>query len=281
MVRQGVSEERLYGVCSALVTDIHDPFGVGRVRVCLPWLPDQGGGQYNVWARLATLAAGRNRGTWFLPEVNDEVLVAFEGGDPSRPFVLGSLWNGVDNPPAANEGGSNDHKALRARSGVEIVIDDQEGAKKLSLRTPAGQQITLDDESSSIQVTDAHGSRITLSGQGVVIDARGAVTVTGSTISCEASSLTFDAGLAVFSGVVKADTVMCNAVVSQSYSPGSGKSSDRNCSLVEVARTNIRLRLSSGLSVTVVPGTDINTGADWRFTCRLCRASQRTAGPDL
>lgn len=204
---QGGAVERLYGVYSALVTDINDPDSVGRVRVRLPWSPDDGAGQYDVWARLATLAAGKDRGTWFLPEVDDEVLVAFEGGDPSRPFVIGALWNGADTPPTSIQGGSNDVKMLRTRSGVEVVIDDHEGAEKLMLATPAGQKITLEDQSSSIQITDANGNGITLDGDGIVIHSQGKVTIQGGTVSCEAGSIRFDTGLALFSGAVKADTV--------------------------------------------------------------------------
>ena len=90
-----------FGVYSALVCDILDPDGLGRVKVTLPWSPDAGGAGYEAWARLATLMAGNNRGSWFIPDVDDEVLVSFEGGDPRRPVVLGSLWNGKDRPRPA------------------------------------------------------------------------------------------------------------------------------------------------------------------------------------
>jgi len=85
---------RWFGIYPALVSDIKDPDGSGRVKVTLPWSPDTGSDRYEMWARLATLMGGNNRGSWFIPDVNDEVLVAFEGGDPRRPYVLGGLWNG-------------------------------------------------------------------------------------------------------------------------------------------------------------------------------------------
>ena len=65
------------------------------MKVRLPWTPDNGGAGYEVWARLATLMAGAKRGTWFIPDPGDEVLVVFEGGDPRRPYVVGALWNGA------------------------------------------------------------------------------------------------------------------------------------------------------------------------------------------
>src|SRR3954454_2165145 len=83
-----------YGVFPAQVSDNQDPDNQGRVKVKLPWSPDASGGAYETWARLSTLMAGGSRGTWFVPEVGDEVLVAFEGGQPRRPYVLGALWNG-------------------------------------------------------------------------------------------------------------------------------------------------------------------------------------------
>ena len=69
----------------ALVSNIKDPDGQGRVKVKLPWSPDGLGSAYEAWARLATMMGGNNRGTWFIPDVNDEVLVVFLGGDPRFP----------------------------------------------------------------------------------------------------------------------------------------------------------------------------------------------------
>lgn len=78
---RGVSGDtgRLFGVYTAIVTDNVDPSGLGRVKVRLPWSPDRDRGDYETWARLATLMAGPNRGSWFIPDIDDEVLLAFEG----------------------------------------------------------------------------------------------------------------------------------------------------------------------------------------------------------
>src|SRR5215510_12918555 len=90
---------RVYGVVIGTVTDNKDPGGLGRVKLRFPWLVED---DESDWAPLATLMAGNQRGSFFLPEVDDEVLVAFFHGDPRYPFVLGSLWNGQDKPPATN-----------------------------------------------------------------------------------------------------------------------------------------------------------------------------------
>src|SRR5215470_13997539 len=111
-----------YGVFPGLVSDIKDPDGQGRVKVTLPWAPDPGGGRYELWARLATMMAGNNRGTWFIPDVNDEVLVLFEGGDPRRPCVVGALWNGSDSPPdSMNKDGNISRKVIRSQNGVNLT----------------------------------------------------------------------------------------------------------------------------------------------------------------
>src|SRR5262249_17854589 len=96
---------RWYGVFPAIVSDVSDPDGQGRLKVTLPWSSAPGGSRYEAWARLATLMGGKNRGSWFVPDVNDEVLVAFEGGEPRRPYILGGLWNGSDSPPESMDGG--------------------------------------------------------------------------------------------------------------------------------------------------------------------------------
>ncbi len=143
---------RWFGVQIGLVTDLRDPDGQGRVKVRLPWAPDPSGGSYEAWARLATLMGGNNRGTWFVPDRDDEVLVAFEGGDPRFPYVLGGLWNGHDKAPAAMDAsGRNDTKVIRSRNGVTLTLDDASGRERFVVETRAG--------SGSASPTARRGSR--------------------------------------------------------------------------------------------------------------------------
>ena len=145
-----------YGVYPALVVDLQDPDSQGRVKIRLPWSPDSGGQVYEVWARVAVLMAGNNRGTWFIPDVNDEVLIAFEGGSPRRPYVLGGLWNGSDAPPE-QMASNNNLKTILSREGVRMTMDDTSGSVKLRLETPAGRSVILDDGQNSITVEDFAG----------------------------------------------------------------------------------------------------------------------------
>lgn len=214
---------RWYGVLPALVTDIRDPDDQGRVKVTLPWSPDAQGARYEAWARLATLLGGNNRGSWFIPDVDDEVLVAFEHGDPRRPYVLGGLWNGRDKAPASMDGaGRNDRKVLCSRNGVKLTLDDQNGQEQLILETPGGQRITLKDGPGAVTVEDSNGNSVKLESAGITVTASAKVTVNASQVAVSAGMVTVDAAMSKFSGVVKADTVICNSIISASYTPGAG-----------------------------------------------------------
>jgi uncharacterized protein involved in type VI secretion and phage assembly len=212
-----------YGVYPALVSDIKDPDGQGRVKVTLPWSPDTGSERYEAWARLATLMGGNNRGSWFIPDVNDEVLIGFEGGDPRRPYVMGALWNGSDAPPDSMDGaGNNYRKVLRSRNGVKITMDDTDGQEKFIVETPGGQKVTLKDGPGAVQLEDSNGNSIKLETSGITVTASAKVTVNASLMEISASMLTVNAGISKFSGVVQADTVISNSVISSSYTPGAG-----------------------------------------------------------
>jgi uncharacterized protein involved in type VI secretion and phage assembly len=208
-----------YGVYPALVTDIQDPNGQGRVKVTLPW--DTGSARYEAWARVATMMAGNQRGSWFVPEVNDEVLIAFEAGSPQRPYVVGALWNGSDSPPASMDA-QNNKKVLRSRNGVKMTLDDQQGQENFVLETPAGQRITLKDGPGSVEIVDSNGNSVKLETSGVTVNASAKVTISASLVEISAGSVTVNAGMSRFSGVVQADTVISNSVISSSYTPGAG-----------------------------------------------------------
>jgi uncharacterized protein involved in type VI secretion and phage assembly len=212
-----------YGAFPALVTDIKDPDGQGRVKVTLPWSPDTDGARYEAWARLATLMGGNNRGSWLIPDVNDEVLVIFEGGDPRRPYVIGGLWNGRDKPPESMDGaGNNSRKVIRSRNGVKVTLDDSTGQEKMILETPGGQRITLKDGPGAIEITDGSGNSVKLETTGITVNAVAKVTISASQVEISAGIVTVNAGMSKFSGVVQAETIISSAVISASYTPGAG-----------------------------------------------------------
>jgi len=214
---------RWYGAFPALVTDIVDPEGLGRVKIALPWSPDTAGARYETWARLATLMAGNNRGSWFIPDVDDEVLIVFEGGDPRRPYVIGSLWNGKDTPPESMDGaGKNFKKVLRSRNGVKLTMDDTDGREQFILETPGGQKLTLKDGPGAVEIVDSNGNSIKMETSGITITASAKVTINASQVAVSAGMVTVDAAMSKFSGVVQCDTMISNSVISASYTPGAG-----------------------------------------------------------
>lgn len=212
-----------YGVYPALVTDVRDPDGQGRVKVSLPWASDPQQVKYEAWARLATLVAGSGRGTWMIPDPGDEVLVAFEGGHPDKPCVIGALWNGSDKPPESMDGaGNNAKKVIKTRSGLVIALDDTSGTESVTITTPGGQTFALKDGPSAVEITDASGNSVKLETGGITIQASSLVTITASQVKVSAGMVTVSAGMSKFSGVVQADTVITNTIVAATYTPGAG-----------------------------------------------------------
>lgn len=150
---------QIQGVVIGIVTDNKDPEEMGRVKISFPW---RGETDQSEWARVATLMAGNDRGLFFLPEVEDEVLVAFDRGEMRHPYVVGTLWNGVDKPPETNTDGKNNIRKIKSRSGHEIIFtDDHEQKKeKVEIHTNAGHKILLDDSSGEekIEIVDKTGN---------------------------------------------------------------------------------------------------------------------------
>lgn len=212
-----------YGCFPALVTDIRDPDEQGRVKVSLPWSPDGKSAGYEAWARVATLFAGNNRGSWFVPDVGDEVLIIFEAGNTRNPCVIGAVWNGKDAPPETMDGaGRNTKKVMRSRNGVKLTFDDQDGQEKLVLETPGGCSVTLQDGPGSIEVKDSNGNSVKLESSGITINASAKVTVSASQVEVSAGMLSVSAGMSKFSGILQADTVITNSIIAASYTPAAG-----------------------------------------------------------
>ena len=144
------------GVVIALVQDVEDPLAQGRVLVTYPWLPEEVGG----WAPVARPMAGKGRGYFYVPEVGDEALVAFEQGDVDHPFVVGFLHNGVDVPP--DQDADRHVRRIRSVAGHVVDLDDRSGQERVLVRSNGGHQVELRDSDDTAEVRTEGGQRVTL-----------------------------------------------------------------------------------------------------------------------
>ena len=185
------SDGFLKGLAVAKVVDNQDPEGLARVRVKLPWQEE---GQQSYWARIAMPMAMGTRGVFFLPEVDDEVLVGFDRGDPTHPYVIGSLWNGENNPPADNGDGKNDSRLIRSRANSELHFFDGD-KPSVELKLEDGKHLLMDDEGiiledgqgNTIQIESQSGAmKLTCTGN-MDLESSAAMTLKASTVEVNAS----------------------------------------------------------------------------------------------
>jgi uncharacterized protein involved in type VI secretion and phage assembly len=165
------ADGRCFGVVVGIVTNNQDPDGMHRVKMRLPWLSAQ---DETNWARVLTPMAGGGRGAYFLPEVDDEVLVAFEHGSLEHPYVLGSLWNGKDSAHENNKDGKNDNRSIKSRSGHVIRLCDSESGGAIEIIDQTGNnRITVHSQNNQISIEAQGDIQITSATGKVKIQAVG------------------------------------------------------------------------------------------------------------
>jgi len=236
--KAGSFDKRYFGVAIAIVTDNVDPEKQGRVKVRFPWYDDR---TESGWCRVVYLNAGPGHGFIAVPELDTEVLVAFEHGDMRRPYVLGALYNGVDAPPTDRQQDSDkDEKLFKTHAGNRILLRDTVGdtlievetkeGQKLTLRdqgnsggtaitaeTSGGYKLSLDEEAKKATLTtgsqtvelDAASNKITIStssGQSVTIDGTGTITLKATTVKVDAAQV--ELGSAATQKVILGDLFM-------------------------------------------------------------------------
>ena len=209
----------------ALVTSVNDPEGLNRVEVRL--LSHSGSEQQEgtLWARVATPFAGANKGAFLFPDVDDEVLVSFVNGDSRYPVILGSMWNGRDNAPEqlGGSGDAIDRWTLVGKNGTRIaIVEETSGSETVKISTPAGTSAEYTDSGGGKIEFKAAGTTVTIDSQGVSVNTPMEVKVQATMVNISAGMVKVDAGMSRFSGVVQADTVITNSVISASYTPGAG-----------------------------------------------------------
>lgn len=165
------TKNQIPGVVLALVKSTKDPDGLGRVQITFPWRGKEEDEEL-YWARFSTLMGGNGRGTFFYPDVDDEVLVAFEHGDIDSPYIIGALWNDQDVPPEENSEGENNIKMIKTRSGHIIKLDDTDGSEKIEIIDKTeGNKISIDSANNKISIVSAGDIELLASDGKITIDA--------------------------------------------------------------------------------------------------------------
>jgi phage baseplate assembly protein gpV len=231
---------RVSGVVSGIVSSVSDPASLGRVQVQFDWMP---GTPQSFWARVAAPMAGGKRGAFFMPELNDEVLVSFDQGDVSHPYVIGYCWSNADEPPF---GANLKERGIMTVLGHQLLFNDDPSVNAITLSTPSSYALTLDEVNNKVTLATANGVSIELddptagnpkisltlpTGNSVVLDstgltvtiATGEVNVTALSATITAPAVTIDAAVTNVTGVLNvAGAVIAGGIVSPTYTPGVG-----------------------------------------------------------
>lgn len=171
------------GLHIGVVTQLdEDPDQANRVQVEIPTLGDQ---STHVWARLANFHASQGFGAFFIPEIGDEVILAFLDNDPGNPVILGSLYSGKRQPPVPMDKENNIKKIL-TREGMELEFDEEN--KAILLKTPGDNQLSLSDSDKAVTIKDQNGNTVELSSSGISLDSPKDISISGMNVSISAKA---------------------------------------------------------------------------------------------
>lgn len=242
----------IQGLQIGIVTQLeNDPDGEHRIMVRLPIIDAR---EEGIWCRVCTLDAGNNRGTFFRPEIGDEVIVGFLNNDPRHAVILG-MCNSSNKPAPLTATDDNHEKGYISRSEMKVIFNDDK--KTIKIETPAGNKLALTEEDSGIlmedqngnkrtmdtsgiteesasdivikinsgkiEIKDASGNQVRIEASGVTLQSASKVTISGASVELTAGHLIVNAPMASFTGVLQATTLIATAsVVSPVYTPGAG-----------------------------------------------------------
>jgi uncharacterized protein involved in type VI secretion and phage assembly len=177
-----------------------DPDGEDRILVKVPTIDNNARG---IWTRVASLDAGQNRGAFFRPEINDEVIIGYINQDPRHAVMLGML-NSSAKPAPISAQDINNKKGFTTRSKMHVSFDD--GTNTITIDTPAGNSITLDESGEQIKLADQNGNTITMDPTGISLQSPMAIQIQAGTDLTLSAGATLSIGGASISA--SADGVM-------------------------------------------------------------------------
>lgn len=230
MPRAMTTDRRYYGLVEGLVVQ-NTGDDEGRIKVKFPWLD---GTTVTDWCRISQLYAGNGYGSLFVPELNDEVAVAFIHGDMRFPIIVGGLYNGKDKPPTAPVDGQ-DQKIIRTRQGHQILFDDRADQAAVRVTSAAGHMLEMDDSGTAIRITAAEGGTVT-------VTADGSITLKAPKVTVDSDKIELGAGE---THKIPFGDVLLNAYNAHTHLvPGAGTSGPPVPQLVEQAALSNRSRTS-------------------------------------
>ena len=194
-----------------VVLDNDDPEERGRVKLRLAATG------LEAWAAVMVPGAGSGYGVSLLPRVGEQVVAAFVG--PDLPIVLGAVWSGGASQPA-DARPVDERYLVQSPAGLKILLDDRQPS--VTIETPAGNRLVITDQGGGKVTIEQGGERVDIAPGTVKLTGSGIVSIEAAQVTISAGLVKVDAGLSKFSGVVQCDTLISNAVVSTSYSPGAG-----------------------------------------------------------
>jgi uncharacterized protein involved in type VI secretion and phage assembly len=174
-----LAERRFDGVYVATVMDNRDQEGRGRVKICLPWMPE-----IEPWARVAVPFAGQNRGIYFYPQVDDEVLVAFETGDVRSPYIIGCLWSLQSRSPATEPADPTNLRMIRTPAGHEVRFDDPQHS--IHITSCGGHKIHIDRDEMKLETCGGKAKIILNKDGNITIEAEQTLSLKAREINLEA-----------------------------------------------------------------------------------------------
>jgi hypothetical protein len=248
----------------AIVTDNLDPENRGRVKLKYPWLSDD---HQTHWARIATPMAGGGRGFHFLPEISDEVLVAFEHGDIHKPYVIGCLWNGVDDPVEANskavDGGKVNRRSIKTRIGHTLLLDDTSGKGEMSLTTCNGHKVVLDDAGLNIKVKTKLGHEVLLDDAGKQISIKDMTSANSIVISSVDGSITMTC---IGNMSLTCLNFTLTALASVTMTAAAGITMTAGMAMTTTVGTAYALTVAGAMSLTSGTATSLSSGSACSIT---------------
>ncbi|MGE0709558.1 MAG: phage baseplate assembly protein V [Planctomycetota bacterium] len=275
---------KIHGFVVGLVTNNKDPDKLGRIKVKFPWLSDD---VESWWARVVQPMGGKERGQWWIPEIDDEVLVGFEQGDVRFPYVLGSLYNGKDLPPKCdditstfggtgydhggyscsgrdfNEDGKDDLRFIRSRSGHLLIMDDKSGDERITICDKTGKhRLEIHTKDKRVVITSEDGDIELIAEKKILLRCEELVTE-----SRKDTSMTADQKFTVLS---KSD---------MSHESKTKMARKAGTTVEEKAGTSITYK--SGTDCTVQSGTNMTVKAGVNLTAQASAMGELKAGANL